>query len=101
MNLTKYSLSKLAQIDLQQIADYTLEQWNEDQAKAYLTSIRQQFSLLMSFPAIGQDFESNTHKELRYWGHKSHLIFYVVRDDQELFIVRVFHKKQNYYAHFE
>ena len=71
MKLTKYTLSKLAQIDLEKIAIYTREQWNEEQAKAYLTSIRQQFDLLMSFPTIGQEFESNTHKELRYGDTKA------------------------------
>jgi plasmid stabilization system protein ParE len=51
--LPAYQLSKLARLDLIDIADYTVDTWGEEQAYRYLNSLEACFNRLKSAaPAI-------------------------------------------------
>ena len=70
-----YKLSKQAEQDLTAIWDYTVEQWGESQADAYLQAIQSAIRLLVGNPEIGPSREV-LRTGYRSYCHGKHVIFY-------------------------
>ena len=70
-----YKLSKQAEQDLTAIWEYTVEQWNEAQADAYLQAIQSAMRLLIDNPEIGTSRE-NIRTGYRSHCFGKHIIFY-------------------------
>jgi toxin ParE1/3/4 len=83
--------SKLARLDLIEIADYTLDQWGVDQAMRYLDSLEGCFGLIAANPEIGHKCD-RLRKGYRRIEHEKHVIFYR-RDDAGILIVRILHQR--------
>lgn len=83
------ALSGKASADLEEIRQYTAEKFGDEQARRYLTSLREAFEHLSAFPLSGREIAKGS--EFRCWIHQGHhRIIYRARGDR-LEIGRVIH----------
>jgi toxin ParE1/3/4 len=73
----KVEFSQLALDDLDQIFQYSVEKWNEDQANSYVTDILSAIDLLATFPYRGQ-IAIDSPSEVRQILVEKHRAFYQV-----------------------
>ena len=86
-----YRLSKLARLDLMEIADYTVDTWGQQQADRYLDRLVECFIQLSLTPGMGRSCEQ-VRTGYRRLEQDKHVIFY--RLDQEgIFIGRILHER--------
>lgn len=84
-----YELSQEADDDLEEIFDYTLDQFGAEQAIRYLSGFETIFENLCFHPATGRK-RDEIRKGLRSISHISHVVFYRILKDR-IRIVRVLH----------
>jgi toxin ParE1/3/4 len=89
--------SKKAAMDLEAVAEYTIERFGIEQARRYRDDLRACFDQLLDNPRLGRRAEEFS-PGLRRYEHKSHTIFYRT-DDSDLFIVRVLHHRMDLARH--
>jgi toxin ParE1/3/4 len=75
--LSSYNLTPRALGDLDQIADYTLNQWGERQAEIYLNALAKRFEWLAKNPNAGR-IRDEIGPGYKSYREGSHLIFYIV-----------------------
>ena len=84
-----YILSEIADEDLEDIFDYTMDEFGFEQAEKYLTEIEEVFQSLLINQELGK--KRNEIKEGLYSFPKdNHIIFYRILDNH-IRIVRVLH----------
>jgi toxin ParE1/3/4 len=88
--LPAYRLSKLARLDLIDIADYTVDTWGVEQALRYLDSLDACFDRLAKTPQIGRRCD-RIRAGYRRMEHERHVILYRA-DGDGIFIGRVLHQ---------
>lgn len=94
----RLELSREAQADLDDIRDFSVEQFGPGRAVAYLDAIKHTFRRILSFPEIGATrFE--LRERLRSVPVGEHRIFYV-QEEERVLIVRVLHKRMDAGRHF-
>ncbi len=86
----RYRFSAKAEIDLENILDYTQVNWGRNQTAHYLDGLEELAQNLANNPELGIDRDS-VAKELRSFPYKSHVIFYVKEKDG-ITIIRLLHK---------
>lgn len=91
--MADYRLSGKADEDLVGIYLYTLDEFGESQADAYLYSLEERFEILAGNPAIGRRIE-HTREGYRRYEHVSHSIFYRI-DEDGVIIMRVLHNSMD------
>ncbi|WP_143883861.1 type II toxin-antitoxin system RelE/ParE family toxin [Chryseobacterium binzhouense] len=84
-----YILSEAADKDLEDIFDYTLEEFGFDQAEKYLLEIEEIFQKLILNPQLGKK-RHEIKKGLYSLPKANHIIFYRILDNH-IRIVRVLH----------
>ncbi len=84
-----YILSEIADKDLEDIFDYTLDEFGFDQAEKYLLEIEEIFQNLIVNPQIGKK-RDEIKKGLYSFPKDNHIIFYRILDNH-IRIVRVLH----------
>jgi toxin ParE1/3/4 len=89
--LPAYRLSKLARLDLIDIADYTVDTWSPEQAQRYLDSLEAYFNRLVRAPRIGRPC-NRIRPGYRRIEHEKHVILYRA-DHDGVFISRVLHQR--------
>ncbi|MGB0719545.1 MAG: type II toxin-antitoxin system RelE/ParE family toxin [Bdellovibrionales bacterium] len=87
--MLKYTLTPLAEQDIEDILDYSARQFGLEQAAKYYNSLRRSFDLLIDNPRIGRD-DKNAGFGMRRYVHEKHSIYYRIEDDRIL-ILRVMH----------
>ncbi|MBU1188050.1 MAG: type II toxin-antitoxin system RelE/ParE family toxin [Gammaproteobacteria bacterium] len=87
--MAEYQFSRRAAIDLEAIADYTIEQFGIEQARDYRDHLKVCFQQLADNPRIGRPAEQLS-AGLRRFEYRSHIIFYQA-DGSDILIVRVLH----------
>lgn len=90
-----YELSLKAREDLESIWLYTAMTWSQAQADHYLVLMRTEIEHLSHYPLSGKDF-SFARKGYRASKVKSHLIFYKIRKDGVLEIIRILHESMDF-----
>ena len=90
MTAKTVKLLPAAEQDLENIWDYSVENWGEEKAGQYLDSQFAAFDLIAINPAIGLEYHEFT-PSVRIHQHLSHLIIYL-EGETEIVIVRVLHK---------
>jgi len=89
--LPAYRLSKLARLDLIDIADYTVGTWGQEQAHRYLDSLETCFNRPAKAPHFGRSC-NRIRPGYRRIEHGKHVILY--RADRDgIFISRVLHQR--------
>ncbi len=85
--------SPSAQADLEEIRDYSIEQFSAEVADAYFLGFDEVFDLLASHPLAGQA-HPELGKGVRCILHRKHRIFYTVNGDTVV-IIRIIHHAQD------
>lgn len=95
---SRYLLSPAAQADLEQIWDYTHEQWGINQADEYLREIQYATVRAAANPRIGR-----TCDEIRLGYRKlsvgSHTLFYRLTAADVVDVIRVLHRRMDTDSH--
>lgn len=89
MSIDNYTLSKSADQDLEDIFDYTEQEFGLDQAINYLNDLEVLFGQLALNPELGRE-RNEIKLELRSITKNSHVIFYRVMTESVM-IIRVLH----------
>jgi toxin ParE1/3/4 len=83
------TLSPEAAADLEEIRQHTAERFGEDQARRYVSGLREAFEQLAFYPNSGREIA--TGSEIRCWNHRGHYrVLYRERGDR-LEIGRIIH----------
>lgn len=93
----KYTLSSRADNDLDDITDYTLEIWGENQTRDYITGFLQCFQSLANKPDLGRNAAEYAPLLKRY-NYKAHTIFYEPTE-KGIFVVRILGQRQDFERH--
>jgi len=91
--MASYRLFPAAEADLEHIWHYTVRTWSVEQAVSYLDSLEQAFHLIAGSPYMCSE-RLEFRPPVRILHHESHLIVYLVRNN-EVQVVRVLHEAMN------
>lgn len=97
--MSGYRLTPRALRDIDQIADYTLIQWGEGQARNYLEALAKRFEWLGENPSAGR-IRDEISQGYRSYREGSHLIFYIV-EQHVVAIIGVPHGSMDIEAFFQ
>jgi toxin ParE1/3/4 len=88
--MAKYHLLKRAFDDLDEIWDYTYEEWSENQADKYYQLLLSDCQDIANNPSLGKSYPQISNV---LFGYKSggHIIFYKIITSEEIEIVRILH----------
>ncbi|VAX04182.1 hypothetical protein MNBD_GAMMA19-470 [hydrothermal vent metagenome] len=95
--MANYKLTKKAERDLEDIIDYTLQQWGTLQAKTYLDQLETHAQLLANNPDAGVERE-NISENLLSFPYKNHILYYL-KQNHGITIVRVLHERMDPIKH--
>lgn len=94
-----YKISKQAEIDLENIWLYTLEEWSAEQADYYYDSVMDEIEYLSQNPKSGKDY-SEIRKGYFRSQVKSHFIFFRINlEEEKLEIIRILHQQMDIESH--
>ena len=93
-----YILSEIADKDLEDIFDYTFDEFGFDQAEKYLLEIEEIFQNLIINPQIGKK-RDEIKQGLYSFPKDNHIIFYRILDNH-IRIVRVLHGSRDISKYF-
>lgn len=96
--MENYKLSSAASRDIVGIYKYGIKIFGNQQAQKYLNSIESILNELASRKELARD-ASMFAKNLKYYRFKSHVIFYVFDELDEIFIIRVLGKRMDFIQH--
>jgi toxin ParE1/3/4 len=88
--MAKFYLSNKAVTDLNDIWDYTLKTWSENQAEIYYSLLIDSCQELANKPAKGKSYEV-VEKEVLGYKAGEHIIFYRIVSSKEIEVVRMLH----------
>ncbi|MEM6359649.1 MAG: type II toxin-antitoxin system RelE/ParE family toxin [Bacteroidota bacterium] len=88
-----YKLSNDAEEELIEIYYYSVLEFGINQARRYTTGLHQTFNTLTDNPKMGRVCKP-IKEEYRRYEHKSHVIFYVIIDD-DILILHVLGESQD------
>ena len=93
-----FEISEEAARDLEEIFDYTAEEFGLDQAVSYVSSFDEQFAYLAGCPKIGRE-RNEIKKGLRSIPKENHILFYrIIKNTVR--IVRILHGSRDLPKHF-
>ena len=95
--MTEYRFSRRAALDLEAIAEYTIERFGVEQARGYRDDLSACFDRLADNPRLGRP-AAELAPGLRRYEHRSHIIFYQ-QQGTDLLIVRVLHYRMEVTRH--
>jgi len=77
-----------AEQDLEEIHEFTVEEWGPLQARRYLLGLRVSLDKVASYPSLG--VEARPRSGVRVWTYRSHRVVYRTREDG-IEVSRIFH----------
>ncbi len=92
--MDQYILSQKSHEDIDDIYDFGVDKFGEDQALEYLMGLRTHFLFLLKNPQIGKK-RDEIKEGLFSFPYVSHIVFYRVFDDY-IRIVRVLHGSRDF-----
>ena len=92
--MASYYLTNTAVEDLENIWNYTLDEWSESQADKYYQGLVDCFQDLAANPVLGKDYEGIATGLLGFRFNK-HLVFYRVIDPDLIEITRILHGRMD------
>ena len=95
--MSNYRLSKGADSDIGEIADYAIGQFGIKQARRYRDGLEKIFRRLAEYPNSGRS-AGHLAPRLRRMSFESHVIFYLHEEDGVL-IVRILHQRMAFKRH--
>ena len=97
--MVRYILSKSAQSDIVDIADYTIENFGLQQARTYRDGLVSCFEDLAIRPERGRLFLHKNESLLLRYRHNSHVVFFK-RTNTGILIIRVLGERMDFVRHF-
>ena len=91
--MAEYRLSKAADKDLENIAEYTINEFGIEQARIYKDTLIATFELLAHHASVGRDF-NHLGKGWRRHPHQDHCIYYK-EVASGILILRLIHSRQD------
>lgn len=95
--MTGFVLSPRAQLDLNEIWDYTEAHWSTEQAERYLRAIGEAFDTIAADPRRGQDCD-HIRAGYRKYAVGAHVIFYRVAP-RHADVMRILHARMDFERH--
>ena len=92
--MAKYRLTKKAIDDLNEIWNYTVDNWSERQADKYYNMLIDSCQNIADDPDLGKSYEEIT-PELFGLKVNRHIIFYRVLADEPVEITRILHEQMD------
>ena len=92
--MASYHLTVKAVDDLKIIWEYTFENWSENQADYYYTTLIETCKLISNSPQIGKNYEGIV-KSLFGLSINHHIIFYRQISDDKIEIIRILHERMD------
>ncbi len=89
----RYQFTEKSERDLEDIIDYTVQQWGVSQADTYLDSLETRAQLLAENPDLGVKREALFEGLLSFL-YESHILYYMKRSGG-ITIVRVLHQNMD------
>ena len=93
-----FFLSPVAAADIENIQDYTIAEWSEQQAHRYLSALFIRFRWLSDNPEIGLR-RDDIKDGYRSFPEGKHIIFYRVMGN-DIEVLGVVHQSADYVSHF-
>lgn len=91
--MVQYIFTDKAEVDLENIVDYTNKNWGELQANKYIDELEEISQTLAENPEIGAKRDL-IYEGLRSFPYKSHIIYYT-KVQQGIAIIRVLHSNMD------
>jgi toxin ParE1/3/4 len=91
-------VNKEADFDLENIWDYSFDNFGLIQADRYLQLIFDEFKYLQKYPQSGKSQE-HIREGYRSAIVKSYLIFYIIKNENEIQIIRILHESMQIEDH--
>jgi toxin ParE1/3/4 len=88
--MAKFYLSKKAVEDLNNIWDYTVKTWSENQAEIYYSLLIDSCQELANKPTQGKSYDI-VEKNVLGFKTGEHIIFYQIVSPKEIEVVRILH----------
>ena len=92
--MAKVILRQEAIDDLNNIWDYTFEQWSENQADKYYSTLRFACTEIGENPDIGKEY-TEIRKDLLGLKSGKHIIFYHLTSEDEIEVIRILHERMD------
>ena len=93
----QYRLSKRADCDIAEIANYTIRQFGLKQARRYRDGLEKIFRRLAEYPNSGRS-AGHLAPRLRRMNFESHVIFFL-HNEASVLIVRILHQRMAFKRH--
>jgi toxin ParE1/3/4 len=95
--MTGYVLSPRAQADIDEIWDYTADQWGDDQAERYIRDLRRAIETIARNPNRGRscDFIRPGYRKFPVGAHM--ILFRLIADG--INVVRILHQSMDFERH--
>jgi len=92
--MAKVILRQKAIDDLNDIWDYTFEQWSENQADKYYGTLKFACKEIGANPDLGKEYEGIERNLLGFKSGK-HIIFYHKISEDEIEVIRILHERMD------
>lgn len=92
--MAKVILRQKAIDDLNDIWDYTFEQWSENQADKYYGTLKSVCKEIGTNPDLGKEYAGIERNLLGFKSGK-HIIFYHVISEDEIEVIRILHERMD------
>jgi plasmid stabilization system protein ParE len=92
--MSHFEISYLADQDLENIAKYTIESWDIEQAEKYLASLDQHFEKIHDEKIMIKNVFKHRN-DLKVSRCKHHVIFHLNRQNEVPLILAVFHERMD------
>jgi len=92
--MAKVILRQNAIDDLNEIWDYTFEQWSENQADKYYGTLKFACKEIGANPELGREYAAIKRNLLGFKSGK-HIIFYLVISEDEIEVIRILHERMD------
>ncbi len=92
--MAKVIFRQEAIVDLNDIWDYTLEKWSENQADKYYATLKFACKEIGEYPDLGKEYIDISRNLLGLKTGK-HIIFYHLISDDEIEVIRILHERMD------
>lgn len=92
--MTRYALSPAANVSIDEIFVYTLEQWGPDQARSYLETLFGTFEAIVEGTARSRDAKPAFGFEAQYIISGSHYVYWKHLSDGRIGITAIIHESR-------
>jgi toxin ParE1/3/4 len=92
--MNTFILTNAAIRDLKDIASFTEKRWGKSKRNSYLRQLNDSFHLISESPEIGKscDYIKYGYRKIQ---SNSHIIFYKIKLDKSVEIIRILHERMN------